>query len=75
MDYEYHKPKYEILIHNFLRDYADTKEEIGLSLLFECIFKTTILVDSDHYHDNKTFQSLGGINFFLDSTPVFWIGK
>jgi hypothetical protein len=77
MEYERHETQYEFLIPDFLQDYPDAKEEIypGFIPPYGQILETTILVDSDHAHDQKTRRSLTGLIVFVGSTPVYWISK
>ena len=62
---------------DFLKDYPDAKEELdpGFPKSFGPILETTILVDSDHAHDQKTRRSLTGLIAFVGSTPVIWMSK
>ena len=56
------KPEFSKLIPDFKLDYPDAKEEEdpGFPLAFGPVIETTILVDSDHGHDQKTRRSLTG---------------
>jgi len=77
MNYERQDPNYEALIPDFLQDYPDAKDEIDPNLPepYGHALETTILVDSDHAHDQKTRRSLTGLIVFVGSTPVSWISK
>ncbi len=71
------KPEFSKLIPDFKLDYPDAKEEEdpGFPLAFGPVMETTILVDSDHGHDQKTRRSLTGWIAFVGSTPVAWQSK
>ena len=71
------KPEFTKLIPDFMKDYPDAIEEVdpGFLLSFGPILQTTILVDSDHGHDQKTRRSLTGWIAFVGSTPVAWQSK
>ena len=70
-------PKFEKLRPDFLEDYPDAKEELDPSFpkSFGPVMETTIMVDSDHAHDQKTRRSLTGLLAFVGSTPVVWMSK
>ena len=60
------------LIPDFMKDYPEAIEEVDPSFLlsFGPVLQTTILVDSDHRHDQKTRRSLTVWIAFVGSTPV-----
>ena len=70
-------PKFEKLRPDFLEDYPDAKEQLDPSFpnSFGPVMETTITVDSDHAHDQKTRRSLTGLLAFVGSTPVVWMSK
>ena len=65
------------LIPDFKQDYPDTKEEMdpGFASSFGPVLQTTILVDTDHAHDQLTRRSLTGMIGYVGSTPVTWGSK
>ena len=77
MDYKRITPKYEAVIPDFVKDYPDAKEEIAVHFpkSFGPVMETTIMVDADHAHDQKTRRSLTGLIAFVGSTPVIWMSK
>ena len=77
MEFNRTTPEFHKLIPDFLKDYPDAKEEVdpGFPLVFGPVLQTTILVDSDHGHDQKTRRSLTGWIAFVGSTPVAWSSK
>ena len=77
MKYTRDDPNYSKMRPDFLKDYPDAKEELdpGFPKSFGPILETTILVDSDHAHDQKTRRSLTGLIAFVGSTPVIWMSK
>ena len=56
MEYESQLPKYSKLHPDFVKDYPDAKEEIASHFpeAFGPVMETTIFVDADHVHDQKT---------------------
>ena len=74
---ERHAPDFDKLIPDFLQDYPDAKEEIAAHFprSFGPVMETTILVDSDHAHDQATRKSLTGLLAYVGSTPVLWLSK
>ena len=77
LQYERIFPDYEKLIPDFLQDYPEAKEEIAAHFpkSFGPVMETTIMVDADHAHDQKTRRSLTGLLAFVGSTPVIWLSK
>ena len=63
MEFERLEPNFGLLIPDFFEDYPEATEEIGpgFSAPYGPILETTILVDSDHAHDNKTRRPLIGL--------------
>jgi len=62
---------------DFLQDYPESYEEVDANLpqAFGPVLETTIMVDSDHGHDKKTFRSLTGLIAWVGSTPVIWFSR
>ena len=77
MEFERSETKCNPLIPDFLQDYPDATVEIdpGFPRPYGPILEKTILVDSDHAHDQKTRRSLTGPIIFVGSTPVMWPSK
>ena len=77
MEYERQLPNYTKLHPDFVKDYPDAKEEIAghFPEAFGPVMETTIFVDADHAHDQKTRQSLTGLLAYVGSTPVIWLSK
>ena len=77
LNYERLTPNYEKLIPDFLQDYPDASEEIAnhFPKSFGPVMETTIMVDADHAHDQKTRRSLTGLLAYVRSTPVLWLSK
>ena len=77
MEFERSETKFNLLIPDFLQDYPDATEEIdpGFPRPYGPILETTILVDSDHAHDQRTRRSLTGLIIFVGSTPVMCPSK
>ena len=55
------EPNFKNLIPDFKQDYSDTKEEMdpGFPSYYGPVLQTTILVDTDHAHDQLTRRLLG----------------
>ena len=70
-------PDFDKLIPNFLQDYPDTKEEIASHFprVFGPVLDISILVDSNHAHNNATRKSITGLLAYVGSTPVLWLSK
>ena len=77
MEYDRLLPNYEKLHPDFIQDYPDAKEEVASHFpkAFGPVMETTIFVDADHAHDQKTRRSLTGLLAFVGSTPVIWLSK
>ena len=77
MEFEQLEQNFNLLIPDFLQDYPDATEDIYPSFpkIYGPALEKTILVESDHDHDNKTRQSITGIIVFFGSTPVMWLSK
>ena len=77
LNYERKAPDYEKVIPDFVQDYPEAKEEIAdhFPRSFGPPLETTIFVDSDHAHDQKTRRSLTGLIAYVGSTPVIWLSK
>jgi len=77
MNFARKDPEYKKLIPDFIQDYPDATEELDPSFpqAFGPVLETTILVDSDHAHDQKTRRSLTGLIAFVGGTPVLWMSK
>ena len=77
MQFKQTELEFSKLIKGFKLDYPEAMEEEdpGFPLAFGPVLETTILVDSDHEHDQKTRRSLTGWIAFVSSTQVAWQSK
>ena len=71
------KPEFNKLIPDFIKDYPEAIEEVDpiLLLSFVPVLYTTILVGSDHGHDQNIRRSLTSWIAFVGSTSVAWQSK
>ena len=70
-------PDFDKLIPDFLQDYPDAKEEIASHFphAFGSVLDTSILVDSNHAHNQATRKSITGLLAYVGSTLVLWLSK
>ena len=72
-------PEFDKLRPDFLEDYPDAKEKVDpgffLSPSFGPFMEITIMVDSDHTHDQKTYRFLTDLLSFVCSTHVTRLSK